>query len=652
MDAPQTDSTVILSATHIASGESVRFELKQKMYQLGRATAEDEEGKLSVGFDPRLSRRLALLQVKAGAVEVKRDQSRYPLFHEGTERDSFLLLPGQRFSSGETVFELVDGSARTLTVALMEEVNRENADQILEVVLKFQPLLQSWLEPTELAARSVRLLSQLLPGAEVAVFQRTDDGRLNPLSHSHLIPSRSLVSECLSQQAPTYHIWRSGLDQTLAQPTRQEGESWAFAAPVSASEFSYFLYAVGQQSAEAPGELRRSALALVAQLLAQHLEGRKVAVLAARVEAEALTNQRLRLLLETIERSMALEQDGSFQKLYLNVARQLTGAEIAYFELDLSRILAKGSRSGHGSDSEGPFLAAAFERSWPEGIVCRKESDTLFSGEQQSWLEALAVFCETVFENRRLHNQVKTSLEQLKTTQSVLIQSRQWAAAGRLAANGAHELNTPLGAIKLSAETALTFLKDAPKPAQEGLELILRSVERCRKVTDRFLQYSRPRKQALTEDFLLAPILKDSVDSVAPLLESHNITLKTQAESETRVAGDTQDCYWALTNILKNAVDALVDNNCEIRTIAIEGHQSDGRLVLSISDSGPGIAPEFRSKIFEPFFSTKKIGHGNGLGLSTSRRQLRVWGGDLILTESTRGACFQIFLPLAEESSG
>lgn len=622
----------------------MQFELRGGTLRLGRATSEDPDDKLPITFDPKLSRRLALLEVGPGFLSVQRDQSRHPLFHEGEERERFELQPGQRFSSGETMFELLDDSAQTMTVQLMERLNKSNAEQVLQVLLDFQALLSRWLEPKELAGQSADLLRKLLPGAQVAFFQITESGE-KALTSTSLLPSQSLLNRCLDEKLPAFHLWTSagGSDQ----PTQFGDESWALAAPILTSQERYVLYALGRQSEDAPGELARGALSLVAQILGQHLEGRRSVLLAAQVKAESQANERLRILLETVAMSVSLQQEDVMGKVILDGARRLTGAEVAHFELDLSPYLDEGVRTCLGQDAEGEFMAMAFENSWPDGLLCRNPEGQAFTAEHKSWLEALMGYAETVFENRRLHQQVHTSLAQIKESQSRMIRSSQWAAAGRLAANASHELNTPLGAIKLSAETALGFLEQGPEPAKKSLELLLRAVERCKKVTARFLVYSRPRREKRPEVFELVAVVEDSLASVSHPMEISKVDVQCQGMESLKVLGDPQDTYWAITNVVKNAVEVLSESEGK-RRIKLSTRTKDGQLTLLVEDSGPGVPEDLKEKIFEPFFSTLKIGQGSGLGLAISRRNLRSWGGDLKLGSSELGgACFELHLPLA-----
>ena len=101
-----------------------------------------------------------------------------------------------------------------------------------------------------------------------------------------------------------------------------------------------------------------------------------------------------------------------------------------------------------------------------------------------------------------------------------------------------------------------------------------------------------------------------------------------------------------LLNLLQNAFDAIVDAPGE-KWVTVEVAVRDPSVVLAVTDCGPGIAPELRARIMEPFFTTKAAGKGTGLGLSLSRSFAEVHGGTLELSEAPGHTCFLLTLPLA-----
>jgi two-component SAPR family response regulator len=255
---------VILWATHLRSVAAVHFELQPGLFSLGRATADDPPDKLSVPFDSKLSRRMARIEVKPSRIVVQRDGSRAPLFIEGMERDRFELVPGQRFSVAESVFELVLELAQTVTADEVEEARYNSPEELLELMVAVQSLLKEECSTQELGEQ----INGVLPVSRVALFQAAP---LQSLGEVPLVPSKSLVAQACQENEPVFYEW-SGTSER--QPTAAQGECWALAAPIFADEEQFVLYAVGHQQA---GNLERGGLCLLAQMLNDHFEARRAA---------------------------------------------------------------------------------------------------------------------------------------------------------------------------------------------------------------------------------------------------------------------------------------------------------------------------------------------------------------------------------------
>jgi two-component SAPR family response regulator len=255
---------MILWATHLRSVAAVHFRLQPGLFSLGRATADDPPDKLSVPFDPKLSRRMARIEVKPTRLVVQRDGSRAPLFVEGMEKDRFELIPGQRFSVAETVFELVVELAQTVTADEVEEARHNSPEELLEWMVAVQSLLKKESSPAELGEQ----INRMLPVSRVALFQAAP---LQSLGEVPLVPSKSLIAQACQENEPVFYEW-SG--ESELQPTAAQGESWALAAPIFTADDKFVLYAVGHHEA---GKLERGGLCLLAQILKDHLEARRAA---------------------------------------------------------------------------------------------------------------------------------------------------------------------------------------------------------------------------------------------------------------------------------------------------------------------------------------------------------------------------------------
>lgn len=467
------------------------------------------------------------------------------------------------------------------------------------------------------------------------------------------------ISEHIPWAAPIWGERGSFLCSRLGE------EGWLILASRDKDAFPKFLAdfftAVGRHAGSAVLALRR--LEDVREIARREaLEKKKVAQekenVAAEKEKVAEQNRNLRLLIENFEglTEEALSSDHELLRQATQAIRRMTGAEEVIFQAreaqdyphDESGLLVEQTRWGDHIfvPGEGPS----------GNLLCLARGPESFSSGHIEWCTLLQDFLDKTMENGNLHRRLQESFSKLERTQEEVVRSSQWAAAGRLAANAAHELNTPLGAIRLAAEQTKFFLKPetTPEPAVTGIDSILRSVDRCRQVTDRLLITSRPvdrgDESLKPEKHALLPIVKDALASVKPYLRASGIKVADhRLVTDYQVEIVIQDLYWAVVNVLKNGIDALNEADSKDKRMALALTKKENFVEITIADNGPGVPEEVKKKMFEPFFTTKKLGQGNGLGLSLSRTNLRRWGGDLEYRETTTGgATFVLTVPLAD----
>jgi signal transduction histidine kinase len=244
----------------------------------------------------------------------------------------------------------------------------------------------------------------------------------------------------------------------------------------------------------------------------------------------------------------------------------------------------------------------------------------------------------------------KTLKQELEKAQTQLLQAEKMASLGKLAAGVAHQLNNPLGGITLFTQLVLEDY-DLPEKAKEDLERILKDAQRCRDTVRELLEFARQtRKMMQPHD------LNKAITRTLFLLENqtlfHNIRIeKKLAPSLPPVYGDIQQLNHLLMNIILNSAEAMEgQGNLTIQT---ELCNDNKRLLLAISDSGPGIPEDVRQHIFEPFFTTKEPGKGTGLGLSMVYGIVQNHGGKIhTLTQPDKGTTFIIELRTAESKDG
>lgn len=227
-----------------------------------------------------------------------------------------------------------------------------------------------------------------------------------------------------------------------------------------------------------------------------------------------------------------------------------------------------------------------------------------------------------------------------------LYQSEKMAALGRLVAGVAHEMNNPLAVIL--GLTQLQLMDNPPAELRDDLKNIERSAFRASEIVRQLQMFVRP-KAALPQPLDLAHILGDALAQLREPFEAAGIVLHNELTSElARVSGDQHLMRQVFINIIDNAIQALeqVQPPAE-RVLLIRAWVETSWVRVTISDSGPGIAPEHLQRVFDPFFTTQSAGKGSGLGLAVVYTIVQQHGGQ-VWAESTRGhgTTFHLKLPL------
>ena len=249
-------------------------------------------------------------------------------------------------------------------------------------------------------------------------------------------------------------------------------------------------------------------------------------------------------------------------------------------------------------------------------------------------------------------------ISMLKKFQEQLIQSQKMEDLGRLSGGVAHEINTPLGIILGYAQLMKNDIED--EELLEGLGIIEKQAKVCRKIVADLLGFSRNSVEVVgTID------INKSIQEVTRLVEHAFFMDRIKIfsnfdENIPLLAGDQERLKQVWLNLLNNAADIIdQDGVIHVQTKLLAEEQ---KVIVSIADSGKGIAAEHLKIIFDPFFTTKQVGKGTGLGLSVSFGIIKDHGGEIValspvpeeyLTEeflacdnSGPGAVFVVELPL------
>jgi signal transduction histidine kinase len=246
-----------------------------------------------------------------------------------------------------------------------------------------------------------------------------------------------------------------------------------------------------------------------------------------------------------------------------------------------------------------------------------------------------------------LEAQVEERTAALRAAQDRLIQSEKLAVIGQLASSLAHELNNPLQAIQSGLGLVMTQLPTAPAAVRDDLAIIQQELERIETIFRQMLDFYRP------VSFAYLPLDLNAIcESVCILLRKrlHEMGLSVRlqlADSLPATCGDSNQIKQVLLNLILNAAEASLPQQ-EKASIILKTEPGNECVILSVTDYGHGILPEYEEHLFEPLFTTKT--RGLGLGLAISREIARRHSGD-ITVESVpgRGTTFALRLPVKGE---
>lgn len=262
----------------------------------------------------------------------------------------------------------------------------------------------------------------------------------------------------------------------------------------------------------------------------------------------------------------------------------------------------------------------------------------------------LHVRLKNLFENHQLQrklarqNQIlEATIEQLKETETQLVQTEKLASLGRMSAGIIHEINNPLNYAKTGLYTLKGLGGDLPGEARAQYEDILHDVEegidRVKTIVSDLRTFTHPSADQF--DFVeVAPVVDAALRFLSNELKD-GIQVEKQIPPGLTVWANYSKLVQVLVNLLQNSVDALAEKAPagETPRIRITGATVPGKVQLVVWDNGPGISEENRQRIFDPFFTTKDVGAGMGLGLSICYRIMEAHEGRIQVRSEPGQSC-------------
>lgn len=226
-----------------------------------------------------------------------------------------------------------------------------------------------------------------------------------------------------------------------------------------------------------------------------------------------------------------------------------------------------------------------------------------------------------------------------------LQQREKLSSIGLLAAGVAHEVNTPLTGVSSYTQMLLGMLNEND-PKHALLQKVRTQAERATNIVNNLLNFSRTGSATEFGEVNVARVLDDTLQLLEPQMRRSQIEIvRSYANDAPEVYGNAGKLQQVFTNLLLNARDAIPDGG---RILISTSTADDGSLVAEISDSGIGIAPENVAKIYDPFYTTKGVGRGTGLGLAVTYGIVQEHTGRITVDSTPgEGTTFRIALPAA-----
>jgi two-component system NtrC family sensor kinase len=309
-------------------------------------------------------------------------------------------------------------------------------------------------------------------------------------------------------------------------------------------------------------------------------------------------------------------------------------------------------------------------------VLGDKQSGDLFTGQDLELLRTLASQCAISIENAKAYRLIEnlnanlermveqrtreltTALEQKEKARELLIRSESLASVGALVAGVAHELNNPLASAYSLVQSSTETIEENRTPLQsvskdtdfdevlDDLHFSLKELNRAKEIVASLLGLSR-QTQNYSEPIRINHVAKDALKILSNQYKKTAIAVTELFQNDLpRVIGNFANLGQVFLNILTNAIQA-VDRSSGTILVRTWFDDRAGNVIFECSDNGPGIASEVMTDIFKPFFTTKSVGKGTGLGLYISHEIVRRHGGYILAKNNDGpGATFQVALPV------
>lgn len=385
---------------------------------------------------------------------------------------------------------------------------------------------------------------------------------------------------------------------------------------------------------------------------------RQTQIIQQRLESEAALEKKYQELFEKANDIVfACDHNGKFTSINPAGLRILGYSFKELTEIELDKLVAPASlaniRTWVGMNLDGkdcPVTEGEFLAKDGRHVILEVSGETVISHGKVCGIQGIA----------RDITERKLAEEALHRSEEKLRQGQKLEAIGKLAGGIAHDFNNILSAILGYAELSSYDLA-SDHPVQTNIEQITNAGKRARDLVQQILAFSRKLEQERSPIYLRT-IVEEAIKLLRPTLPTtisieKNIPLECNA-----VLADPTQIHQVILNLATNASHAMQSQGgllyFGIESVSLDGKNSNAPpglppgkyLCLSVRDTGSGMAPEIQKRIFEPYFTTKSVGEGSGLGLAVVHGIIKSHGGAIAMESKTgKGTCFRIYLPCCTE---
>jgi two-component system NtrC family sensor kinase len=314
-------------------------------------------------------------------------------------------------------------------------------------------------------------------------------------------------------------------------------------------------------------------------------------------------------------------------------------------------------------DGQNVFIAATYIQNSGWLLVFQQNVSEAFSKFRSAgiiigiicFFWSLGIFFTVIAVTRKMAGGLKeANRQQVRITQG-MVEAGNLASIGELAAGIAHEINNPVAIMIESAGWAKDLIREGPYEKTENYDEILYSLNqikeqglRCKSVTQKLLSFGR-RGDSIITDLHIDELVEDVIMISTQRAIYSGIKIHNELQTNLPlIRASRTELEQVFLNLINNAIDAMEVTG---GTLTISGELNTSQLCIKFTDTGSGIPPETLNRIFNPFFTTKPVGKGSGLGLSICYGIIEKMGGQIIV-QSTLGEETSFIVKLPCEVSG